>query len=258
MPSWSWAGWEGQAHYLHTFYSLAKPGVYEFHPEITLIEVVQSMNIPQLPGESNGNNMAQSFNSVLQFEAWIVPGDIFTYVIEEQHEQTPSSKYRLDDTIDHAVLTCAIFAPNTESYAEKTQCKKPALEASQANIASGAEDSSDDEGEKTIGVAWLTHGHSPLHETVQEGEYSWVLLAREQGFMGNDRGFTTRPDDFPEEWLTQNDSDEEDRDPPWMAQLMLVKWDQRFAQRIALAYIETQVWDGIVAEKGEKRVIFLV
>ena len=126
------------------------------------------------------------------------------------------------------------------------------LEASQANIASGAEDSSDDEGEKIIGVAWLTHGHSPLHETVQEGEYSWVLLAREQGFMDSDRAFNTRPDDFPEEWLTQNDSDKEDGDPPWMAQLILVKWDQRFAQRIALAYIETQHGMELLRRKGRR------
>lgn len=143
--------------------------------------------------------MDQGSNPVLQFEGWTAPGDIFTYLIREQSEDKPYSReIGLDSTFDDAILTCAMLPRNSESTAEKTKGKEPASEATQASVPSGGEDSSDDEHEQTIGEAWLTYEHSPLHETAQEGEYSWVLLAREKGFKTSDGGFVTRPDNFPE------------------------------------------------------------
>jgi hypothetical protein len=47
---------KGRLNYLHTFYSLAKPGEYEFRPEIPLIDDVQSTNVQRLSIESNNNS----------------------------------------------------------------------------------------------------------------------------------------------------------------------------------------------------------
>ncbi|KAH8594602.1 heterokaryon incompatibility protein-domain-containing protein [Bisporella sp. PMI_857] len=262
IPSWSWAGWEGQAHYLHTFYSLAKPEEYEFRPEIIFSDDAQSTDILRLPGESIGSKSStveKRLDPVLRFEAWTAPGDIFTYFLEEQGEAKPSSRASgLDSTFDDAVLRCAIIVPNSEPPVESTKGKEPAFEANQATNPSDEEDLSDDEDEQTIGEAWLTYEHSPLHETVQNGEHCWVLLAKDKGFRTRDGAYVTRPENFPDEFLTESDTDSENRDTPWMAQLMLVRWDNGFAERVALAYIEAEAWDGIIAEKGEKKMIFLV
>jgi hypothetical protein len=187
---------------------------------------------------------------------------VFTYNIQEQEENIPHSREtNLDDTLDHPILSCPIIDPSPETLPRTAKSKDPMIDRPSVNRSPGEEglDSSDDdsESEHVIGEVRLTHENSPLDKTIQDREHSWILLAREKGFKSADGAFNERPDNFPEEWLTENDSDSENGDPPWMAQLMLIRWDNDFAERVAVAYIAATAWDALVAEQGEKRLISL-
>jgi hypothetical protein len=211
---------KGRLNYLHTFYSLAKPGEYEFRPEIPLIDDVQSTNVQRLSIESN-NNSHQAWTRV-QIQSYNLRHrrrPEISSPISSGNSLKISPTQEEPDWIAHLTMLSshARYLHVTPRYQRRRQkAKSLHLKQPRQVYQSGGEDSSDDEHEQTIGGAWLTYEHPPLHETVQEREYSWVLLARENDFRSGDGGFVTRPDNFPEGYLIQSDSHLENGGLPWM------------------------------------------
>lgn len=127
----------------------------------------------------------------------------------------------------------------------------------------------------------LTYEYSPLHDTIQTAEHSWVLLAREKGFQSRDGSLTIRPynepgipdvDDTQLSLTSQLTSKAVSRhlglrkvsrdgteieEMPWVAQLMLVRWQGNNAERVAIAYVNGTAWDAIVEKRGEKKAVRL-
>lgn len=202
----------------------------------------------------------------LRFETWAVPGDIFNYLFKEQYEEVIEGRdaMELSPTLNQPILTCAIVQPDflaqerLDSVPEQSKGKEKAVPADREGS------SSEEEDDGTTGRAWLTHKYSPLHETVQAGYHSWILLAKEKGFQHRDGSLTVRPNNFPKDWIGAAAGDSNDSDNsataelPWIAQLMLVWWTPGgVAGRIAIGYLTGSEWDVIVKRQGERRTVLL-
>lgn len=113
MPSWSWAGWEGQVHHIQNLYSVVRPEEYEFRSELTWIDDGLGPKDQLLRGSSlEAGTLAGRGASILHFEAWTVSGDVFNYLFDEQDEQSLTGHDDdLSASLDHPILMCAIIQP---------------------------------------------------------------------------------------------------------------------------------------------------
>jgi hypothetical protein len=254
FPSWSWAGWQGQVCYMHTLYSLAKPGFYEFQSCIAWSENQfntgkngQLTRNEQFPSEvgrtpearlsADERNKTESGpygfttdHSILRFSAWTAPGNLFWYSIRDENERLPHGRDQNLYSLLHLPLLQSTLhireMLNDMSYSD-------------------TDPESDDGSIYSVGMVWTTHQCSPINEMVNNGDYEWLCPGKERGFMTKEHAWILRPDDYPDDFLSDTEEDE----LPWMAQVMLVEWTNGFAERKAVGYIPFDKWDSVKKEK---------
>jgi hypothetical protein len=298
MPSWSWAGWEGQVHYMSGLYSLVRPDEYGFRSEVT--EWDEESNPSEQLSESSSfrvDDAAGLQRTALRFQAWTIDGTALEYMFSEQQEESPLEQDGIfSRTLAEPVLMCPLIQPGFSVADNAFQSETSASDMSWSSGTSGGDSSastdeittntdgsttSSDRGTRptVIGRAWLTYESSQQLANVHAAEHSWVLLGKEKGYHDHDGRLRTFP--HSEDFVDSSNSLLEptatgelrpvlrtrhgargsvgaDNSLPWAALLMLIRWEGVNAERVAVAYVDEEAWDAIVRENGAKRTIRLI